>query len=107
MRPLNEIIVLNHFYYCLLLAIKLRKNNSFCAGNSHMKPFLRKWLTVAKKKKLFSKLVFDEICWLSASLNDRKMTCSKFEYQIELIYFRSSEMLVTPPANTPELQLAS
>ncbi len=25
MKPLHELLILNHFYYCFLLAIKLRK----------------------------------------------------------------------------------
>ncbi len=27
MKPLHELLILNHFYYCFLLAIKLRKCN--------------------------------------------------------------------------------
>lgn len=93
MKPLNELIILNHFYYCFLLAIKLRKYNLPSVDGITPKIFMKQWLSVAQKKRLFDKLVYDEIQWLLESLSDKGATFQEFEFNIELIYHRSFEMI--------------
>lgn len=93
MKPLHELIILNHFYYCFLLAIKLRKCNLTLVDGINSKVFMKQWLFTAQNKRLFDKLVYDEIQWLLESLSDRKTTSQQFEYNIELIYHRSLEMI--------------
>ena len=93
MKPLHELIILNHFYYCFLLAIKLRKCNLPSVDGINPKIFMKRWLSVAQKKRLFDKLVYDEIQWLLESLSDKGTAFQEFEFNIELIYHRSLEMI--------------
>lgn len=93
MKPLHELIILNHFYYCLLLAIKLRKYNLPSINSINQKTFIKQWLFTAQKKRLFDKLVYDEIQWLIESLSDKSITIKTFEFNIELVYHRSCEMI--------------
>lgn len=93
MKPLHELMILNHFYYCLLLAIKLRTYNILSINSINPKTFMKKWLFTAQKKRLFDKLVYDEIQWLIKSLSDTTMTIQTFDFNIELIYQRSCEMI--------------
>ena len=93
MNQLHELIILNHFYYCFLLAIKLRKRNLPSMNGINQKIFMRQWLSTAQKKRLFDKLVYEEIQWLLASLSDERTTFQEFEFNIELIYYRSFEMI--------------
>ena len=93
MRPLHELIILNHFYYCFLLAIKLRKCNLPLVDGINSKVFMKQWLFTAQNNRLFDRLIYDEIQWLLDSLSDRKTTSQQFEYNIEIIYHRSLEMI--------------
>ncbi len=95
MKPLNELIILNHFYYCFLLAIKIRKYNLPSSDGKQGINFLKNWLSNAQKKKLFDKLVYDEIQWLKETIFDAGICCAEFEFNIELIYQRSTEMIQT------------
>lgn len=52
MKPLHELIILNHFYYCFLLAIKLRKCNLPSDNSINPKIFMKEWLSTAQKKKI-------------------------------------------------------
>lgn len=93
MKPLHELIILNHFYYCFLLAIKLRKCNLPSVDGITPNIFMKRWLSVAQKKRLFDKVVYDEIQWLLESLSDKRTTFQEFEFNIELIYHRSLDMI--------------
>jgi hypothetical protein len=93
MKPLHELIILNHFYYCFLLAIKLRKCNLPLVDGINSKVFMKQWLFTAQNNRLFDRLIYDEIQWLLDSLSDRKTTSQQFEYNIEIIYHRSLEMI--------------
>ncbi|EPE7490437.1 hypothetical protein ACSMAF_002505 [Cronobacter universalis] len=93
MKPLHELIILNHFYYCFLVAIKLRKCNLSYVEGINPKILMKHWLSAAQKKRLFDKLVYDEIQWLLESLSDEGTTFQEFEFNIELIYHRSFEMI--------------
>ncbi|MEL0550585.1 MULTISPECIES: hypothetical protein [Enterobacteriaceae] len=93
MKSLHELIVLNNFYYCFLLAIKLRKYNLPSINDINKKRFMKQWLFTAQKKKLFDKLVYDEIQWLIESISNKDMNIQVFEFNIELIYYLSSEMV--------------
>lgn len=93
MKPLHEVLILNHFYYCFLLAIKLRKYDLPSVNNINQKLFIKRWLSSAQKKRIFDKLVYDEIQWLLESLPDSETTFQVFESNIELIYYRSLEMI--------------
>lgn len=93
MKPLHGIIILNHFYYCFLLVFKLRKCNLPSVDGINPKIFMKQWLSVAQKKRLFDKLAYDEIQWLLESLSDKGTAFQEFEFNIELIYHRSLEMI--------------
>ena len=93
MKPLHELIILNHFYYCFLLAIKLRKCNLPLVDGINSKVFMKQWLFTAQNNRLFDRLIYDEIQWLLDSLSDRKTTSQQFAYNIEIIYHRSLEMI--------------
>lgn len=93
MRPLHELIILNHFYYCFLLAIKIRKCNLLSFDDAESKIFIKNWLSKARERQLFDKLAHDEIRWLQESISENDMTCLVFEFNIELIYRRSLEMI--------------
>ncbi|UNA35529.1 hypothetical protein LRM35_21770 [Klebsiella variicola subsp. variicola] len=45
------------------------------------------------EKRLFDKLAYDEIQWLLESLSDKGTAFQEFEFNIELIYHRSLEMI--------------
>lgn len=93
MKALHELLILNHFYYCFLLAIKLRKCDLPSADDVNQKIFMKHWLSSTQKKRLFDKLIYDEIQWLLESLSDKGKSFQEFEYNIELIYYRSLEMI--------------
>ena len=93
MKPLHELIILNHFYYCFLLAIKLRKCSLPLVDGINSKVFMKQWLFTAQNNRLFDRLIYEEIQWLLDSLSDRKTTSQQFEYNIEIIYHRSLEMI--------------
>ncbi len=57
------------------------------------KVFMKQWLFTAQNNRLFDRLIYDEIQWLLDSLSDRKTTSQQFEYNIEIIYHRSLEMI--------------
>ncbi|ELO4827974.1 hypothetical protein QUQ60_000983 [Escherichia coli] len=93
MKPLHELLILNNFYYCFLLAFKLRKCDLPSANDINQKIFLKRWLSSAQRKRLFDKLVYDEIQWLLENLSDKRTSLQEFEYNIELIYYRSLDMI--------------
>lgn len=103
MKPLHELIILNHFYYCFLLAIKLRKCNLPLVDGINSKVFMKQWLFTAQNNRLFDRLIYDEIQWLLDSLSDRKTTSQQFEYNIEIIYHRSLEMIKEKESLVPRV----
>lgn len=50
MKLLHELLILNDFYYCFLLAFKLRKCDLPSANDINQKIFLKRWLSSAQKK---------------------------------------------------------
>ncbi|WP_333851231.1 hypothetical protein [Leclercia sp.] len=93
MKPLHELVILNNFYYCFLMAIKFRNCHISFSSSFTQREFLETWLTNAQVHKLFDKLVYEEIQWLKQSLTDEIKSIREFEYNIELIYYRSLEMI--------------
>lgn len=93
MKPLHELVILNNFYYCFLMAIKFRNCHISFPSSFKKREFLETWLTNAQAHKLFDKLVYEEIQWLKESLTDEIKSIQEFEYNIELIYYRSLEMI--------------
>jgi len=93
MKPLHELVILNNFYYCFLMAIKFRNCHISFSSSFKKREFLETWLTNAQAHKLFDKLVYEEIQWLKESLTDEIKSIHEFEYNIELIYYRSLEMI--------------
>ncbi|PSS52867.1 hypothetical protein C6560_00110 [Enterobacter sp. FS01] len=93
MKPLNELLILNNFYYCFLMAIKFWNCHISFPSSFKQREFLETWLTNAQAHKLFDKLVYEEIQWLKQSLLDEMKSIHEFEYNVELIYYRSFEMI--------------
>lgn len=75
------------------MAIKFRNCHISFSSNFNQREFLETWLTNAQAHKLFDKLVYEEIQWLKESLTDEIKSIREFEYNIELIYYRSLEMI--------------
>ncbi|MBK0004226.1 hypothetical protein [Erwinia sp. S38] len=55
---------INHFYYCLIVALRLRKNCIPIETESQRKRFIINWLYTAQKQKAFSRITHAEILWL-------------------------------------------
>jgi len=107
MKSLHELLILNHFYYCFLLAIKLNKFNLPSVNSINQKVFIKQWLCSAQKKRLFDKLVYEEIQWLLEILSDKATTIQQFEINFELIYHRSFEMIKEKEVMVPPVSCIS
>lgn len=66
-----EVEQIVHFYFCLIVAIKIdKKNTSY--NNTYRIHFLNNWLLNCQKKKLFSKHLIEDIKWLRNEINKGK-----------------------------------
>lgn len=81
-----------HFYFCFLIALKMRGRQLPAASNLERRRFMQKWLLTAQKHKHFCAQVFPEIQWLQEELSNRLNSTHAIERNIELIYYRSQEM---------------
>lgn len=85
----DDVSAINHFYYCLLIAIKMRAEKYPEESMILKKRYIEGWLKSAQQKKLFKKIVLPEIKWLLEELSGIKFYPEKFEKNIERIYFAS------------------
>lgn len=55
---------INHFYYCFLVALRLRVRYRPLESGTQRKRFMVDWLLKAKREKFFARVVCAEINWL-------------------------------------------
>lgn len=67
-KKITEII---HFYYCLITAIKIAKKYGDVKSAVEVNVFTIRWLSAARKNKIFSKDVMTEIDWLSRHIKSQ------------------------------------
>ncbi|NDO83780.1 hypothetical protein CJP72_24460 [Citrobacter sp. NCU1] len=89
----DEVVSLNHFYYCLLIALKIRVRRYPGETKSARKKYIERWLRSAQKRKLFSSVIFPEVLWLLDEISKGQFNPERFEYTIERIYLLSLEMM--------------
>ncbi|WP_413728256.1 hypothetical protein [Sodalis sp. RH19] len=90
MENKQKIILITHFYYCLLIAIKIAKRDKMLMTDNAMKLYIHRWLKNAQEKKIFHKIIYNEISWLRAELNCGDSSC--FEEKIKTIYTRCQQI---------------
>lgn len=91
MDDITAVKKIMHFYYCLLVNIRIRRiyySNIKRQDNSRS---LKKWLKKAKEKKLLDQLVSNEVDWLMTEID--KYTPIQFELRIKKIYYLSKEII--------------
>lgn len=89
----SDLITLNHFYYCFLIALKLENTDKSSSPSSGKKKFMIRWLRTARAESLFAALVQPEIDWLLSQVLYKGMTADIIENNISRIYYGSLKML--------------
>lgn len=84
---------INHFYYCLLIAIKIMKKERKNNDSEKQRSYIKRWLQNAQKREIFDKIVYSEIQWLLSELSALKFSPGKFEHSVERIYIISLHMV--------------
>lgn len=84
-NDLNEIKQVTHFYYCLLVAIKIERKEKGYAHEEYFISYVRKWLLDAEKKKLFPIYIKEELNWLTKQLKGVK-NIHNFEIFVNRVY---------------------
>lgn len=67
-----------HFYYCLLIAVKMDRRYAPQKSGFSRKMFIQNWLDEAQKNKLFGKHLIDDIRWLKGEI-DKGRECMEIE----------------------------
>lgn len=65
----QQLRIKQHFYYCLLIALKLARQERQLFSVQNKNVFILKWLNDARKNKLFPKDADAEITWLTYKIN--------------------------------------
>ncbi|MDF6517992.1 hypothetical protein [Leclercia adecarboxylata] len=84
---------INHFYYCLIVALRLRKKCIPFETDPQRKRFIINWLYTAQKQKSFSRITHAEILWLVEEFTRINKSLSELEASLEKIYRISLEYL--------------
>lgn len=58
-----------HFYFCLLIAVKIDRRYAPQKSDIDRRLFIQRWLANAQRRKLFSKHLIDDIRWLKGEIN--------------------------------------
>lgn len=71
----KEVDAIVHFYFCLIVALKI--NHRYCLHtDSHSRLlFLKKWLLNSQEKKIFNRHLLEDISWLRNEINDGRGYC--------------------------------
>lgn len=72
-----------HFYFCLLVSIKIELKINNGASQAEMKKFISRWLKNAKDRKIFDHLLLNDILWLENEMAHQSF--SQFYSQISRI----------------------
>lgn len=57
-----------HFYFCLLVSIKIEMKINKDVSQDEMKMFISRWLGNAKDRRIFGHLLLNDILWLEDEL---------------------------------------
>lgn len=79
-RPQSE---LAHLAWCLMVAVKIAKQDGIATTKANEHMFIMRWLSNAQKRKLFPKSVAPDILWLQAQGKKHSITANllgKAEY---------------------------
>jgi len=77
---------IGHFYFCLLVGIRMHINHSGIIAEPMMKRFVNKWLNNAKKYKIFDSVVSSDILWLQKEIMVKPFPV--FYSQIKKIHYK-------------------
>lgn len=80
-----------HFYYCLLISIRMSSYAGVVFNRHENARIIKKWLRRAKRNKLFDPIVCNEINWLIKDVD--KYTPLQFEEIIKKIYLKTKNIL--------------
>ena len=88
-----DLSILNNFYYCFLIALKLEIFDNSFSSSSGKKKFMKRWLRIARTESLFPELVHPEIDWLLNQVLFKDSCADTIENNVSRIYFGSLKML--------------
>lgn len=60
----RKVLSVNHFYYCLTVALKLYRNGQNNNTRLVLNCFMTKWAKKAKENKIFPEIIESEIDWV-------------------------------------------
>ena len=80
----ESISKIGHFYFCLLVGIRMHIKRTGLSNEPVMKRFVSKWLNDAKKHKIFDTVVSSDILWLQNEIISKPFPV--FYKQIRNIY---------------------
>lgn len=89
----KDLLNINHFYYCLLVALRLRQKFVPFETDNQRKRFIINWLYTAQKRKSFSRITHAEIIWLIEEFMKFNNSLSELDACIVKIYRTSLEYL--------------
>ncbi|HBQ5643506.1 hypothetical protein AAFL49_14335 [Klebsiella michiganensis] len=89
----KDLLDINHFYYCLLVALRLRQKIVPFESDNQRKRFIINWLYTAQKRKSFSKITHAEILWLVEEFMKFNKSLPELEACIDKIYQTSLSYL--------------
>lgn len=84
---IEKVRIINHFYYCMNVAVRMKKYAYPKINESQIKAFYREWLSRAQEKQIFDKIVLAEITWLKSEI--RKYSADDFESRLYTVYCKS------------------
>lgn len=84
---IEKVRIINHFYYCMNVAVRMKKYAYPGMNESQIKLFYKEWLSRAQEKQIFDKIVLAEITWLKSEV--KKYNAKDFERRLYLVYSKS------------------
>lgn len=81
----------DHFYFCLLVSIKIEMKINKDVSQAEMKEFIFRWLKNAKDRRIFDNLLLNDILWLENEMAQQSFP--RFYSQIS----RINKILSVPP----------
>ena len=85
----QNLATITNFYYSLLISVLIHKKYAITPSSTGQKKHILTWLTEAKRKKVFDKVVLKEIAWLHEELPRRNSD------QLELMLNKSKRLART------------
>lgn len=65
----KEVDAIVHFYFCLIVALKINHRYCFRRDNHSRLLFLKKWLSNSQEKKIFNRHLLEDISWIKSEIN--------------------------------------